>query len=167
MAPLVPRSVSAVYLREILKASGLWMDKVANNFKDRWGLILVQPDDYKGFVTYLKGDPLQPLDPLLSTSSTVSLHDGIMCDYVSGWIDCDAEGAIKRGFEVRGASFALVERVNIQYRTCIPERIFLFPHSPKFEPSAIVWKLEQYRRAYPPRIYLCSVTNPNKKKENK
>lgn len=161
MTTYEPPVLTVEGIKRIIQAAGLWMDKdLEGYYKDRWGPLLDIGEGYRGFVTCLPRDPTCGfVDQVRRTSSIVALHDGTdRCVYRGDWFACDDKGAYKRCFKVQGASFALVERQYPLYRSYIPERIFVYPYSPKFDLQNITLRLNEYRRLRPPRVILCETT---------
>lgn len=155
------KRVSDEATQELLRGVGMWGDpNIHGGWRDRWGLYIVELEDYYGYETKSN----EQTDQVRRNWSHCTLHDGwdskVYLQNIQG-----PEG-IRRYFRVEGASFALIEHAYGALNSYVPERLFIYPYSPKFSVRKVAESLREYRKQRPERIFLCPTTQkklPGKK----
>lgn len=153
---------SSEVVQALLDIAGLRGDlNIHGGLRDRWGLFVAEFDDYYGYETKSN----EETDHVRRRWSRCTVHDG--------WGDIERftpqecpEGA-RRYFRVEGASYALVEHEWHAVGSYVPERLFIYPYSPKFSIRRVVGELAEYRRLHPAKIFLLPTTDPAKVKKKK
>lgn len=139
--------------RELLAAISMVCDRTRDGlWKDSWGLFIVMLDDYWGYETKSNDQT----DHVRRNWSRCTFHDG--WDSLIYLQNIQSPEGIRRYFRVEGASCALIEHQHTAFRSYVPERLFIYPYSPKFSVKKVADSLREYRKQRPERIFLCPVT---------